>query len=202
MMTEWVRYSHQLPTRYLILRDSQNKGRWMSCHEFVVVILHYYGVNVTPPHEDGEAARPSSICLQDIRSSWIHNACKLSSPLWAGYNVTHRLHWCVRFQMIWMIRAQYSSLTMKRKLNPCISSRACSYYITTGFKLRLALPFLPFHHPLPPNLLARDPSVNNRASLVYIVYMPLMISTYVPKGTQDRLLKASLDGSESVLVDE
>jgi hypothetical protein len=137
----------------------------MSCHEFVVVILPFYGVNVTPPHEHREAARPSSICLQDIRSSGIHNACKLSSPLWAGYNVTHRLHWCVRFQMIWMIQAQYpgqySGFTMKIKLNPCISSRAYSYYITTGCKLQLALPFLPFHQPLPPNLLARDPSINN-----------------------------------------
>ena len=138
----------------------------MSCHEFVVVILPFYGVNVTLPHEDGEAARPSSICLQDIRSSGIHNTCKLSSPLWAGYNasVTHRFHWCGWFErnMIQANIQEYSGFTMKIKLNPCISSKAYSYYRTTGFKLRLALPFLPFHHPLPPNLLARDPSINNR----------------------------------------
>jgi len=36
------------------------------------------------------------------------------------------------------------------------------------------------------------------AMIVYIVYM--LLSAYVPGGTQDRLLKASLDGS--VLVGE
>ena len=41
-------------------------------------------------------------------------------------------------------QAQYSGFMPKGELNPCISSRAYSYYITIGFKLamvRLALPF-------------------------------------------------------------
>ena len=44
------------------------------CDEFVVIMLDYYGVNVTPPNEGREAARPSSIHLSSIRFWGTHNA--------------------------------------------------------------------------------------------------------------------------------
>jgi hypothetical protein len=50
-------------------------------------MLHYYGVNVTPPHKDREASRPFSICLQNIRFSGAHNAVVIMSHYY-GMNVT------------------------------------------------------------------------------------------------------------------
>jgi hypothetical protein len=85
----------------------KRSGCQMWCRECVVIMLNYYRVSVTPPHEDREAARLSSICLQDIIFSWTHNASHTRQPSlsWIQYG-----SYFLRVQMICDWRSDYVEL--------------------------------------------------------------------------------------------
>ena len=76
---------------------------------------------------------PRQFVYEISDSGGITMHCKLSSHLWAGHNMAHRLHCCLRFGTGARFRAQYTVFTPKRKTNPCISSKAYSYHrVKTG----------------------------------------------------------------------
>ena len=107
-------------------------------------MLHYYGVNVMPPHEDREAARPS-YKISDSQGFTVH--CKLCSRLWAGYNMAWRLHCCLTFQMIWdwcSISSTIFRLHAERRAKSMYFKQGIQLLHNHRFKLamvRLALPF-------------------------------------------------------------